>query len=327
MSDLYIIAEAAQGYEGSVEVSKLLVRAAAAGGANAIKFQMVYAEDLALPGYEYYELFQSLELSQDQWQVIYRYTQELKLDFIVDVFGERSFQIARNIGVNRIKLHSTSFHDTRLMQQVFDLGIYVYLSIGGIHPAELNEAVNQYGLNKKNNICILYGFQSEPTPIESNNLARISALRNTYGVESIGFMDHSDGGGEDHIHLSVLALGMGVQVFEKHITLDRALEMEDYVSALSPSSFAQYCNTLRRLSGAIGTSQLDLTEKEVQYRGKALKRVVARCDCKAGTVLQEKHLDLSRPADQCGSYFMQSILGKTLKADVSMHHGIDESMV
>ena len=51
-----IVAELAQGFEGCPEqATKLLVKAAAKAGADAAKFQLVYADELATPDYEYYE--------------------------------------------------------------------------------------------------------------------------------------------------------------------------------------------------------------------------------------------------------------------------------
>ncbi len=57
-----IIAEAAQGYEGNVTQARLLARAAARAGADAVKFQLVYADELATPDYQYYDLFRNLEM-------------------------------------------------------------------------------------------------------------------------------------------------------------------------------------------------------------------------------------------------------------------------
>jgi hypothetical protein len=43
-----IIAELAQGFEGRPEQARLLLRAAAAAGADAAKYQLVYADELAI---------------------------------------------------------------------------------------------------------------------------------------------------------------------------------------------------------------------------------------------------------------------------------------
>ena len=52
--EIEIIAEVAQGFEGSFHQSKLLIKAAAKSGANSVKFQLVYADELATHSYEYF---------------------------------------------------------------------------------------------------------------------------------------------------------------------------------------------------------------------------------------------------------------------------------
>jgi N,N'-diacetyllegionaminate synthase len=62
-----IIAELAQGFEGRPEQARLLMKAAASAGADAAKYQLVYADELATPDYKYYDLFRSLEMPDDVW--------------------------------------------------------------------------------------------------------------------------------------------------------------------------------------------------------------------------------------------------------------------
>ena len=141
---LYIIAEAAQGYEGSVDIAKLLVRGAVAAKADAIKFQVVFAKDLCEPGYEYYDLFKQLEMSLDEWKSIRLLAQENSIDFVVDVFGERAFELAKELNVDGIKLHSTTFFDHRLVRQVLALNKKTFISIGGITPEEIDQFVEMF---------------------------------------------------------------------------------------------------------------------------------------------------------------------------------------
>ena len=56
-----IIAEVAQGYEGNPTLAGLLARAAVRAGADAVKYQLVYADEIATPDYQYYDLFRRLE--------------------------------------------------------------------------------------------------------------------------------------------------------------------------------------------------------------------------------------------------------------------------
>ena len=77
-----IIAEIAQGFEGSLTQAKLLLKAASSSGADIAKLQLVYADELATQDYIYYKLFKNLEMSFKQWKELYDYSKELKLNLI-----------------------------------------------------------------------------------------------------------------------------------------------------------------------------------------------------------------------------------------------------
>lgn len=319
----YIIAEAAQGYEGSVDIAKLLVKAAAKGNADAVKFQVVFAGDLAEPGYQYFDLFKQLEMSVAAWQEIRSLAKDMGLDFVVDVFGGRSLELARELDVDAFKLHSTTFFDTALAEEVFSENKPTYISIGGIEPEEVDSFIEKHALHKRSDVSILFGFQAEPTPIDKNHLSRIAELRQRFSLD-VGFMDHSEGGTPDSTGLSLVALGCGVRVFEKHITLDRELALEDYISGMTPSEFLSYTEALRRLSSALGLPSLALTDEERAYRGRALKRVVASHDLNAGCVLGEDDYRLSRPANPGGCYLPADVIGKSLNRSLKEGDSIDK---
>ena len=62
-----VIAECAQGYfaestDKSVDLAKWLVRSAKECGSDAVKFQLIFADELATPDYKYHGLFKKLEL-------------------------------------------------------------------------------------------------------------------------------------------------------------------------------------------------------------------------------------------------------------------------
>ena len=192
--------------------------------------------------------------------------------------------------------------------------------MGGIDREEIKEAAGRYKL-ADHDVVLMFGYQAEPTPTEQNNLARIAALRDMTGLE-VGFMDHSEGSGEDAVALSAMALALGVNVFEKHIGLDRELELEDFVSALSPGDFSAYTASLRRLAGALGSAGLTLTNEEMRYRGRALKRVLAARKLPAGTVLTEGEIKFARTPSDAGFFGPREAVGKELASCVDENQPI-----
>jgi len=278
-----IIAEAAQGYEGDATQARLLVRAAARAGADAVKFQLVYADEIATPNYRYYGLFRNLEMAPETW---HRLADDAKAEGIrlyLDVYGDRSLREAVKLGAQGLKISTTDFGNSRLVGAALETGLPLLISIGGITTDELAGFLVEHRITAEHAVCFLHGFQAEPTPVEANNLRKLAALRARFPGYHFGFMDHSDGSGDDGLSISLLAVSLGAESIEKHITLDRVLELEDYVSALPPGRFRNYTRQLRRLESALGTESVELSPIEYEYRRKSMKVVVA------GRMLQQGH--------------------------------------
>ncbi len=286
-----IVAEVAQGYEGKPVLGDLMIKGAALAGADAIKFQMVYADDVAVPGYQYYEWYKQLYLPDESWLAWKDQAHKHRMEFYTDISGPRALEQALRVKPDGAKVHSTNFYNHALVEQILTHFSKVFVSTGGIHPEELQGFIQRHGLiPEKNQVTFLYGFQAEPTPVEKNALARLPEFFEAVKGFEVGFMDHTDGAGPDAIHVSLMAQALGVRVFEKHITLDRELEIEDYASALAPAAFTEYVSTLRRLQMALGDSKLVLNDAELGYRRKMLKKILTLKELPQGYEIKAEDL-------------------------------------
>ncbi|MGF1609138.1 MAG: N-acetylneuraminate synthase family protein [Kiloniellales bacterium] len=315
-----IIAEVAQGYEGRADYCRLYVKAAAKAGADAVKFQIVYADDVAEPGYRYYDWYRQLEMDVAVWREVRSLSRELGLALFTDVSGDRALSVAEQIVPDGIKIHSSNFFNRTLIRRAFDAADRVFVSIGGIELAEAEAFVaeaRQWGVLDR--LAFLYGFQSEPTPVETSMLSRLPLLKDHLGVE-VGYLDHVDGLSPDRVMISAMAMALGADWIEKHLTLSRYLEIEDFVSALEPEEFADYVATLRRLFAALGPAELTLTAAERGYREKAVKKILAARDLPAGCELAGDDMTLRR-TDRVkpgqGLYDPASLRGRRLKRAVA----------
>ena len=315
-----IIAEVAQGYEGKAEYCELYVKAAAKAGATAVKFQIVYADDTAEPGYEYYDFYKTLEIDVSVWQGIRRLADELGVLFFTDVSGDRAMKIAEAIRPDGIKINSSNFFNRALIRRAFDLADRLLISLGGVEEGEIDALLKEVedwgGVDK---LVLLYGFQAEPTPIEKSNLSRLPLLKRRFPGIEIGYMDHAPGESDDQTHLSLIAMALGADWIEKHLTLSRYLEVEDYVSALEPDEFAVYVATLERLDAAFGPEDMTLSDEERAYRDKAVKKIVAAQDLATGRLLSFEDIAFKRtpriPPFE-GFHDPASLLGRTLSKSV-----------
>lgn len=314
-----IIAEVAQGYEGNLYLAELLARAAINGKADAAKFQLVFADELCVPNYPYYDFFSSLEFSFENWEKITNQVKEAGLEMFFDVYGPKSLDWAHRLGAAGIKISTTDFYNTRLIDMALEKFDQVLISIGGVPQEEfagLWKRVKPF----KDKITFLHGFQAEPTETHDNHLLRMKKMRELYPGIKIGFMDHSLGTSEEAFHLPLVALGVGVELFEKHISLDPNLEVEDYISALSPTRFKEFVKVIREMEKALGTTSLGLTEKEKEYKLKAGKVVVADQEIPSGTELRLEHLALKRVSTEPNPDFLRQVdylIGKKVSKNFS----------
>lgn len=317
-----IIAELAQGFEGRPEQARLLMKAAASAGADAAKYQLVYADELATPDYKYYDLFRSLEMPDEVWMGLAEYATELALQLQVDIFGSRSLQLAERIGASAVKLHGTDIANLGLLSEVARSSVpKVLLGAGGAWSGEIEQAVA--ALQTKE-VVVLLGFQGYPTPTETNQIGRVrllvERLIKSHPNVTIGFADHASPDSPLRYALAAVAVGAGANVIEKHLTLGQVMKLEDHESALNPDQFLEFSQTLRGCAQALGSASnamdFGMSESEQAYRKMIRRHVVAGGDLKAGLVLSPSDLVLKRTSSNQIMTDLAPVYGKNLKRDV-----------
>jgi sialic acid synthase SpsE len=274
-SRVRVVAEAAQGFEGNERLASLLVRAAKAGDADVVKFQLVFADELATRDYPYYGLFRSLEMPEEAWARVAGVAASAGLELAFDIFGERSLDLALQLGASGVKLHASDFFNGPLIAAAFARAPHIYLSIGGMEYDDVARVLDANPVDD-GRLTLMFGFQGEPTGIDDNHIARLAAIRGRFPRVRLGFMDHADGTSDEATWLGVMAVAYGVQVVEKHVTAERSLQLEDWVSALDPPELALYVSRIRAAERALGNPALELSAPERAYGQRALKMVVAR---------------------------------------------------
>ena len=312
-----IIAEIAQGYEGNKKLLNQLVNEAMCLDVDSIKFQLVYADELATKDYKYYKLFQSLQIPIRDWVKISKKIRKKKKLYF-DIFGDKSLKIAKKLNADGVKLSTTEFYNNDLIAKSLKSFKKVIFSIGGLPINEIKKLEKNI-LNKyKKKIILIYGFQSEPTKIFQNNFLKLKALMNEFKSYKFGFMDHSHGGKKEAFYTSLLALGNGISMIEKHFTLDRKKKIEDYISGLSKNKFKYFVNIIRFYETALGKYSFKLTKQEKLYAKKALKVVVAKKTLKKGKIINNQDVVLKRTGStslHC-IYSMNEIVGKKTNREI-----------
>lgn len=287
-----IVGEMANAHEGDLATAKEIV-SGVQGSADAIKFQVFTADELALPSHPDYETFAELEMVDHEWEELVEHARSSDLRVFADVFGPESVDLMTSLGVGAFKIHNADVSNGPLLERVAEVGETVLLSAGGSTWIELAEALDY--LTDVETV-LMYGYQNYPTAVEDANLRRIQALRNKFDVP-VGYAPHAPGHTDFSTQLPKLAVAAGASTVEVHVTLDRSEEGTDYYSSLEPPEFERMAEQVRDVETLLGSETLTLPDSERSYREGHKKWLVATEEIESGQSITADVIGYKRLAD------------------------------
>jgi N,N'-diacetyllegionaminate synthase len=145
----------------------------------------------------------------------------------------------------------------------------------------------------------------------------------------IGYQDHSDAETGAAFWLPAAALGMGVDILEKHLTHDRSYKGIDHEAALNPDEFARFVAMVREIEAARGiATPKPFSADEQKYRKYSKKSIVAGHPLPKGSIIQESDLlfmrapELGLPPDRS-----EALIGRSTKRDIAAYELVVEQDV
>lgn len=296
----FVVAEMAWSHDGSVEKAKTIIDGAAAAGSDAINFHLTSLPDYMVPFYgagpgrlsggndalDVFKYLEKINLPLEAYVDLAKHAQAAGLAVSLMCNDEPSLAFAaRNIQADMLMIHPSAVGDERLLRAMAAPGKPLVIYTGGLRLGEIENSVEWAGLEGNRNIILQHGFQSYPTALEDNHLRAIATLKRLFGLP-VAFADHTDGDDPMAMLVPLLAIAMGANVVEKHITYDRAAKGEDFEAALGPKEFAVFVDQLRKAEMTFGNASWQpLSERQVKYRSVVRKRAVAAKPLAAGTTL------------------------------------------
>ncbi|MEK9723185.1 MAG: N-acetylneuraminate synthase family protein [Rhodospirillaceae bacterium] len=322
-----IIAEIANAHQGDPDQAAALAARAFAAGADAVKFQVYYADEFLVERHPRFQHFRNQSFGLDVWARLIPAAKQAGRVYC-DVFGPRAVETAMANGADGVKIHSSDTGNLPVLRAAARSGGRVFLSAGGTTARELAAAVRIF-TDAGQRPVILHGFQSYPTEIEDSDLNRLIWLKAAFGDAcDLGYADHVAGNDAFATTLPAMALACGIQVIEKHVTLDRAAEGVDYYSSIDVADFAAFVDAMRRAESGLGAGTGDFSPSERHYRDTVKKHFVAARDLPAGHVLTIDDLIMKRVPDVEGDAVdMAKLLGRALVADVPFEHRLKRADV
>ena len=262
---VYVIAEVGINHNGDLDIAKQMILSAKETGADAVKFQKRTPE-LCVPeeqrnimretpwGYiSYMEYREKVEFDLSDYEEINRYCHEIGIDWFVSVWDEKAVDFTEQFGPVCYKLPSASLTDHGLLKKVRETGKPMIISTGMSTAEQIERAVNVVGLE---DLSILHSTSAYPCDPTELNLRMISTLKNQYDCP-VGYSGHEVG-----LIPSVVAVGLGANIIERHFTLDRAMWGSDQAASVEPGGFRRLVKYIRVTEMSLGDGVKHVYESE-----------------------------------------------------------------
>lgn len=331
----FIIAEAGVNHNGNLDLALKLVDAAAATGADAVKFQTFRADHLVTkdsPKAEYqiratgdagtqYEMLKRLELTEDDHRALIARCKSRGVLFLSTPFDEESCDFLESLELPAFKLPSGDLTNLPFLAHVARKGKPIILSTGMATLQEIDAAVETFAQSGNNRLILLQCVSEYPADPTEANLRVMASMRASFGFP-VGFSDHTPG-----ITVSITAAALGACVVEKHFTLNREMPGPDHRASLEPAELAEMVCGIRVAESALGDGEKRPGVGEVATARAARKSLVAACDIPAGTILGPEHIAIKRPGTGISPGMRVRLLGRKMRISVPSGTLIDWEML
>lgn len=334
MKHTYIIGEIGQNHNGSVDIAKLIVQLISRPikedvfGFNLRPMDAVKLtkrdlnEELTVSqmnrlynnpnsfGKTYGEHRSFLELSDDEHFEIYKYAKSLGLEFVETLCAVGCLSLLKLFTPDKLKVASRDLTNLPLLAALAETKLPIILSTGMAGIKELNDALNVI-TRYHADISILHCVSQYPTHPDNLNLKTINYLKKHYGQYKIGFSDHTIG-----ISAPVVAVGMGAEIIEKHVTIDRHMKGTDQAGSLGPDGVNRMVRDIRIAERWLGTEELYIDKSVSVAKVKLERSIASKHNISKGEIITEDAVHMLSPGDGFKWAEKNKVIGHVAAKDI-----------
>lgn len=269
---MFIIAEIGINHNGSLDIAKELIDAAAEAGADAVKFQkrtldLVYSQELLDSprespwGTTQREQKEGLEFGAEEFREIESYCAKKGIEWFASAWDVESQKYMRQFNCSYNKIASAMIVYEELLKEVASEGKHTFISTGMSTVEDIDRAVKIF----RDAGCpfeLMHCISTYPMDDTDANLNCIDTLKKRYDC-NVGYSGHEVG-----LAVSYAAAALGISSLERHITLDRAMYGSDQSASIEPAGFRQLVGAVRKIEEAMGDGVIGIHDKEVDIAAK-----------------------------------------------------------
>jgi len=345
MPHTYLIGEIGQNHNGSVELAKKLIDAAATPIVDKLFGQVLHSWDavkltkrdlneelsasaMVRPydsphsfGKTYGEHRSNLELNEEQHFELYKYSKSKGLDFVETLCAIGCLSMIKLFKPDYLKVASRDLTNLPLLKAMAETRIPMILSTGMGGEREIDDALEIITKHHES-VSILHCLSQYPTEYKNINLKSITYLQNKYQGYRIGYSDHSIG-----ISIPIAAVAMGAAIIEKHITLDRSMKGTDQAGSLAPDGMFRMVRDIRNLEMALGKNEKVMSDQVASAKTKLERSIASKRTIRKGDKITIESIHLLSPGDGVKWAKKSTVIGRVALEDIPKYEIIYQKMI
>lgn len=328
-----IIAEAGVNHNGDLDLARQLIGAAAAAGADMVKFQTFnanrqvtrtaqkadYQTQTTDSKESQHAMLHRLELTEAMHKELIAHCTTRNIGFFSTGFDIESVDLLVSLGQDHFKIPSGEITNLPYLRHIGQLGKKVILSTGMATLGDIEAAIEvlEQAGTPRAKLTVLHCTTEYPTPMHEVNLRAMQSIHAAFGV-AVGYSDHTQG-----IEVAIAAAAMGATVIEKHFTLDRNLPGPDHQASLEPDELKAMVAAIRNIETALGDGIKRLTPSEARNKLIVRKSLVASRAIKVGEVFSAQNITTKRPGTGISPMRWDEVVGRKALRDFAVDELID----
>lgn len=272
---IFVVAEIGINANGDIEIAKKLIDMAVKTGCDAVKFQK-RTPDICVPdsqknrmretpwGYiTYLEYKKKIEFGEKEYQEIDEYCRKSDIMWFASPWDIPSIDFLEKFDIPCYKIASACISDMAILNNVKSLKKPIILSTGMSTMDQIRKAVDFLG---RDNLILTHCNSSYPSPDDELNLRVIYTLKNEFDCP-VGYSGHETG-----MVPTIIAMGMGAVMVERHITLDRGMWGTDQAASLSSVGLGYVCDAAKNINKYMGDGIKKIFPSEIKIMEKLRKK-------------------------------------------------------
>ncbi len=313
-----------------LESAKKLAKAAKEAGADAVKFQTMLTEELMsreahklMIEFEtkegkkkesIYDALKRRELTFDDWRDLKKYCDKLGILFISAPSGPSTVDLLADINAAAIKVSKSDVNNRYLIRQIAKKHLPVIVDAREKFQ-DVENAIRICEGEGNDDVIIMHCPSGYPAEFAGIHLQVIPVIKGIFG-RPVAYSDHSVGD-----YMNYAALGLGTNMLEKTISLDKYTNAVEHYMSLEPEEVKEFTRRVREVEKAFGNPRVIFNSrvKDANRRSIMAKKKIPR-----GKKIEIDDLTFKRPGTYISVERYEEIIGKKATRNIETDEFLSE---